>query len=102
MAANIRILKLITGDDIIAEVLDTTMGQYNIKNPVRIVVMPSRTNPQTPSVGLAPWGEFSDDKQFTIQSSHVLASMKPIQEFINQYNSLFGGIVAPSSKLLVP
>lgn len=102
MAANVRILKLVTGEDILTEVIDTAMGQYNIKNPVRIVVMPSKTNPQTPQVGLAPWGEFSDDKQFTIDRAHVIASMKPVTEFVNQYNGMFGGIVMPSSKILPP
>jgi hypothetical protein len=53
-------------------------------------------------VGFAPWAEFSDDKTFTIDKSHILAIINPIKEFINQYNSMFGGLVVPSSNLIMP
>jgi hypothetical protein len=102
MAANIRLIKMISGEDLIAEIVVQIENQIIIKNPVRVVVMPSKTNPQSPTVGFAPWAEFSDEKQFTIHINHVIVTMKPIQEFINQYNSMFGGIVAPSSKLILP
>jgi hypothetical protein len=28
--------------------------------------------------------------------------MNPVKEFVNNYNSMFGGIVTPSSKLILP
>ena len=102
MAANLRILKMINGDELMAEVVLDSLSELTIKNPVRVVVMPSKANPQTPTVGFAPWAEFSDEKQFTIHKAHVIVAMKPVQEFVNQYNSMFGGIVSPSSKLLIP
>jgi len=34
--------------------------------------------------------------------SHVLCIMTPIKEFINQYNSMFGGLVLPTSNLITP
>ena len=101
MAINLQILKLTTGDDLLAEVVENSIATVSFKNPVRIVVVPSK-DPRTPSVGFAPWGEFSQDKQFTIDKSHILCRMAPIQEFVNQYNTMFGGIVAPSSKLIIP
>lgn len=102
MALNLKILKLIDGTEVLSEVLNETQTEVTIKNPVRIVVMPSRSDPKTPTVGFAPWADFSDEKEFTIHKAHVIVTMKPVQEFINQYNSMFGGIVAPSSKLIVP
>lgn len=102
MAMNIQILKMINGDEVLAEVIGAQDGYLTIKNPVRVVVMPTKTNPQTPTVGFAPWAEFSEEKVFTIHKAHVIVTMKPVQEFINQYNGMFGGIVAPSSKLIVP
>ena len=101
MAINLQILKLTTGDDLLAEVVENSIATVSFKNPVRIIVVPSK-DPRTPSVGFAAWGEFSQDKQFTIDKSHILCIMAPIQEFVNQYNTMFGGIVAPSSKLIIP
>jgi hypothetical protein len=101
MAANIRLIKMISGEDLIAEVVVQTGNEIIVKNPVRVVVMPSKTNPQSPTVGFAPWAEFSDEKQFTIHMNHVIVTMKPIQEFINQFNSMFSGILLPEKKIIV-
>ena len=104
MAANVKILKLLTGEDLLTEVLPHVPGsdpkQIVVKNPVRIVVMPNRMDPKTPSIGLAPWAEFSDDKTFTLDKFHVIAIMTPAKEFINQYNSMFGGLVLPTGGLI--
>lgn len=101
MAFNLKILKLLTGEELLAEVLPSSEEVCRIKNPVRVVMIPSRVDPEKPQIGLAPWAQFSDDKEFTIDKSHVLTIMTPIKEFENQYNTLFGGIIAPP-KLILP
>ena len=102
MAANIKILKLVNGDELLAELIDIG-ATISMKNPVRIVVMPNKIDPKTPNIGFAPWAEFSDDKTFYLDKSHVLAIINPIKEFINQYNSMFGGLVVPTgSNLILP
>jgi hypothetical protein len=103
MATNVKILKMISGEELVTEVLSETDMNITIKNPVRVVVMPSRTNPETPTVGFAPWADFSEEREFTIHKAHVIVTMTPVKEFINQYNGMFGGIMLPpSSKLIVP
>jgi len=101
MATNVKYIKLLNGEELIAEVVTEDLKTV-IKNPIRLVIMPSRNDPKNPQVGLAPWAEFSDDKEIVLDRSHILAIMTPIQEIVNQYNSIFGGIVAPSSKLILP
>jgi hypothetical protein len=103
MAANIKILKMISGEELLAEVVSETETHISVKNPVRVIVMPTKTSPQNPTVGFAPWADFSEEKQFTIHRAHVIVTMKPVSEFVSQYNSMFGGIVTPpSSKLIIP
>lgn len=102
MATNLQIMKLVNGNEILGDVVKETDTHVTVKEPVRVVAIPSKTSPQMPTVGFAPWAEFSEQKEFTIHKAHVIVSMKPVQEFINQYNTMFGGIVAPSSKLIVP
>lgn len=101
MATNVKLLKLINGEELVSEIINDDGSTVKIKNPVRIIMMPSKADPKTPSVGLAPWAEFSEDKEIVLDKSHVLCMMTPIREFINQYNSIFGGIVLPSSKLIL-
>lgn len=102
MAAEVKYLKFLNGEEIVTEVTKKDGHLVYIKNPVRIVMMPSKVDPKVPSVGLAPWAEFSEEKEIVLDKQHIIAIMKPIQEFVNQYNSIFGGIVVPSSKLIVP
>jgi hypothetical protein len=97
---NVKIVKLINGEEIIAKVLPSSGMIVKIENPVRIVVMPNKLDPKTPNVGLAPWAEFSDEKVFELDKSHVLCIMIPVKEFVNQYNSIFGGLVLPNSGLV--
>lgn len=102
MAINLKLLKMISGDDLLAEITNETDTHISIKNPVRVVVMPTKANPTQPTVGFAPWNDFSEEKEFTIHRAHVIVTMKPVQEFVNQYNAMFSGIVTPSSKLIIP
>jgi hypothetical protein len=64
--------------------------------------MPNKIDPKTPNIGFAPWAEFTDDKTFVLDKSHILAIMNPIKEFVNQYNSMFGGLVLPTGNLITP
>jgi hypothetical protein len=101
MAMNVKYIKLLNGEELIAEVVTEDL-KTTIKNPIRLVLMPSKADPKNPQVGLAPWAEFSDDKEIVLDRSHILCIMTPIQEIVNQYNAIFGGILAPSSKLILP
>lgn len=102
MAANLKLMKLINGHEILGDVINDTDTHVTVKDPVRVIAIPSKTAPQAPTVGFAPWAEFSEEKVFTIHKAHVIVTMTPVKEFINQYNSMFGGIIAPTNKLLVP
>ena len=103
MALNVKLIRLITGEELISEVLNDN-EKVVMKNPIRIVVMPnsSRDPKATPTIGFAPWIEFADTDKIELDKSHILYIVTPIQEFVNQYNSIHGGIVAPSSKLILP
>lgn len=99
---NIKIVKLLTGEEILAKVLPSSDHVVIMENPVRIVVMPNKIDPKTPNIGFAPWAEFSDDREFVVDKSHVVAIMTPIKEFVNQYNTMFGKLVTPQSGLILP
>lgn len=102
MALNVKLIRLLNGEELMAEVVSSNDSKVTIKDAIRVVVMPQRDPKASPSIGFAPWLEFSEDKQVELDKSHVLFMVTPIKEFINQYNSLFGGIVTPSTKLILP
>ena len=102
MATNVKLIKFLGGEEIIAEVLSDSGTALSVKNAVRIVVIPDKTTPQTPQVGLAPYLQFSDSKELTFNKALVVTTAEPLTDFINQYNSLFGGIQLATSKIITP
>jgi hypothetical protein len=102
MASNVRLIKFLGGEEILAEVVSENVTTINLKNAVRIVVIPDQLNPKSPQVGLAPYLQFSDDKELALNKSLVVTTATPLTDFLNQYNSLFGGIQLATSKIITP
>ena len=102
MATNVKLIKFLGGEEIIAEVLSDSGTALSVKNAVRIVVIPDRLDAKTPQVGLAPYLQFSDSKELTFNKALVVTTAEPLTDFINQYNSLFGGIQLATSKIITP
>jgi hypothetical protein len=102
MAANVTLIKFLGGEEILAEVLSEEATTLTVKNAVRIVVIPDKMDPKTPQVGLAPYLQFSDTKELTFNRNLVVTTAAPLTDFVNQYNSLFGGIQLATSKIITP
>lgn len=99
---NLKLVRLSTGEELIGEVLSSEPSGFVIKNPVRVIMVPSKADPKNPSVAFAPYFEWSKDKEFTINPNHIIVMATPIEEFVNQYNGMYGGLVVPPTKLITP
>ena len=102
MAAKVTLLKFLGGEEVLAEVVSDSGTAISVKNAVRIVVIPDQLNPKSPQVGLAPYLQFSEDKELTFNKNLIVTTATPVTEFVNQYNSLFGGIQLATSKIITP
>jgi hypothetical protein len=99
MAKNVKILRFLN-EELIAEVVGETDTTIEVKNPLRIVVMPNKADPSNPNIGFAPYSEWIADKQLTLSKNMLVYTAEPITVFLNQYNSQFGGIVVPDTKII--
>jgi hypothetical protein len=99
---NIRVVKLVTGEDILAEI-DEDETHVIITNPVRIAVMPGQNG--QPNIGFAPWpvhAEQESGSEYLVHKKHIVYHYTPAQEYLNNYNQIFGsGIVLPPTKQLI-
>lgn len=96
----IKFVKLITNDDLIADVEENSkkdkQGEYvpgfYLKNAVRIVFTPQ-------GVGMVPYSPFTLDSQaIFISENNVLYTSELEEEIKNAYNSKFGsGIIVASN-----
>lgn len=99
MATNVKILRFLN-EEIIAEVLDETANTIRVKNPLRIVVMPNKTDPNNPTVGFAPYCEWIEEETLTLSKNMLVFKATPITVFLNQYNTQFGGLIVPDTKII--
>jgi hypothetical protein len=84
----IKIVKLITGEELIADVTGT--DTLTLSKPCVLQMVPSRTNPEQPMMGMFPYASYAEDHTIVVKESSVLWQANPVKELYNQYNSAFG------------
>jgi hypothetical protein len=100
--ADIKLVRLLTGEEVLGEFVEQDANSITLKNLVRVVIMPNKAAPEQPGVAFAPFSHWTKDKLLKLNTASILTIMEPITEFVNQYNATFGGIVVPDSKLIIP
>jgi hypothetical protein len=98
----ITMVRMLGGEQIIGEVWLTDEYEIKIKNPVRVVIGPSPSDPKASSVGLAPWFEFTINDTFDLNPGLIIASGTPHPDFVKQYKSIFSVVIQPESGIIVP
>lgn len=97
----IKVVRLITGEDILCQLQETSNDMYDLVDPVRIAIVPNRTEA---NFGFAAWPVYNEQKKGTvikIGKQHVMFITTPAEEFLNQYDSIFGsGIITPQKSLI--
>lgn len=91
--SNVRIVKLRTGEELIATVIHNGSSHILLKKPC--ILLPTAEN----QIGIAPWAfmcKESNEGGISIATTEVMYEGTPLDDLWNQYNSIFG------SKLVVP
>lgn len=85
---NLRLITFKTNHTIMGEIIDAE-DSIIIKQPVQVVVQPTKDGP---TVAFVPFISFSEeyDSGMKIYKSDILCNLTPIMELVNQYNSMFG------------
>ena len=95
---DVKLIRMITGEEIVAEVVDFSNGILTIKNPLVVI-------PQQDQIGFAPWATVIslENPEIALDMKHVIYSVEPQSGVVSQYNSIFGGpdIITPDKKLIL-
>lgn len=95
--------KLTTGEDVLSEIESQSETEFVLCNPVGIAII--RGNDGKPNVGFAPFpihGEQKSGTSITIAKKHIVYYYVPAEDFISNYNQIFGsGIVVPPPKSII-
>ena len=96
-------LKLVTGEEVLGEIESESETEFVLVNAVGIAVV--RGKDGQPNVGFAPFPIHAEQKSgavVALKKKSVVYSYVPAQDFINNYNQIFGsGIVVPPTKSLI-
>jgi hypothetical protein len=94
---NVKILKLITGEEIVCEVVSQDDTTVTVKNTVALVLQPNKDGGI--QMGFLPWANMVDG-DVTIANVNVMYTAEPKDDLKSSYSSMFGGIVTRPKTLI--
>ena len=99
---NILGIKLVTGEEVIADATRLPDGRLSLKNAVQLRMAPPQIAGGQPGLGFTPFPAFSiENESVTVEPLHVVYSYNPDESITHNYNQMFGsGIITPS-KLMI-
>ena len=94
---DVKLIRMITGEEIIAEIVSETDDTITVQNG--LVVLPSAQG-----VGFAPWATVisKDEPEITVKKTFVVYIAAVQDDVAQKYNEMFGSkLVTPSPKKLI-
>ena len=92
----IKLIRMWSGEDVIADIIEETTEYYKVENP--IVAVPS---PQQGQIAFAPWSPLSEKGGIEVTKKYVVYEADPQSDIVDQYNSMFGKISTPTKNLIL-
>jgi hypothetical protein len=100
MQNELRILKLITGEEIVGNITERGGGLISIENPCLLGIAMGPNGKA--SLQMQPMLIFSEQKVVELQLNHVIYNISVAQEIQNRYNEIYGsGIVMPKKQSII-
>jgi len=102
---NVKLLKLITGEEVLGEIESESETEFVLCNPVGIAIV--RGKDGQPNVGFSPFPLHSEQKKnqtIAFSKKNVVYSYIPAQDFLDNYSQLpfvGAGLVLPNKQLIV-
>lgn len=95
--SDIKAIKMITGEEVLAEVVSANEVTVRFKNPLMIVM---QKGPNGAQLGFIPFMPYVKG-DYELSVKNVVFLVEVDDELRNQYNTIFGtGIVVPPKQLI--
>ena len=93
---NVKLIRVVTGEEIVAEVVSETDDTITVQNA--LVVLPTNNG-----VGFAPWATVvsKDDPEITVSRNHLVYVAEVQEDVASKYKEMFGNIITPAEKKLI-
>lgn len=97
----IKGVKLVTGEEIVADVENSGDNRFKLTNAVQLRMVPPQVAGGQPSMGFMPFPAFGEQKStLLIEPLHVVYIYDPVEDIVTNYKQAFGGIITPPKQLI--
>jgi len=95
--ANVKLLRMVSGEDVVCTVVKNTDDSVTIKDA--IVAIPTGQG----QIGFAPWSPIisKEESEITISERFVIYQAEPDSSVVEQYNTMFGNVIAPKKQSII-
>ena len=95
--ANVRLLRMISGEDVVCNITEKSDDSITIKDA--IVAVPTGQG----QLGFAPWSPIisKEEPGMTISNKFVIYEAEPEASVVEQYNTMYGNVIAPKKPSII-
>ena len=91
MAKDVKVLKLITGEELISRMEESSDGFLILEKPMSLQQMGSNSAGHM-GIGLVPWSVAGKTDKITLDNKHVMVILEPKKEMETNYLSSITGL----------
>ena len=96
--SEVKVLRLSTGEDVIAKV-DSGSEYHTLEKP--FVIIPTQSAPGQPvQLMMTPYMPYADEDKITIAQDKVVTTVKPKKEILASYQKNTSSILTPNAELI--
>ena len=92
MANDVKVLKLITGEEVIARVSEESSDLLTLEKPMTLQMMPPNTSTGQVGFALVPWMKAAKNDKTTISIEHVLVTDEASNQTEKNYLQVITGL----------
>jgi len=92
MTNDVKVLKLITGEEVIARVIAEENNLITLKKPMTLQMIPPNTSTGQMGFALVPWMKAAKNKKVTISIEHILTEDEASEQTEKNYLQLVTGL----------
>ena len=89
-----KCFKLLSGEEIIADVTNETSEFIGLKNPMVLAMVGEG------QLAMFPWAPLSNKQEFMLEVKHIILSYTPNTQLLSGYKQKTGGIVVAPAGLV--
>ena len=91
MANDVKVLKLITGEEVIARITEEENNLISLKQPMTLQMLPPTSTGQV-GIALVPWIKAAKNEKVTISTEHVLVTDEASDQSEKNYLQVVTGL----------